>query len=210
MLNAMPKLTATRERPNGMRQALTALGLSAVLATCIALIPGSRVAACSCISQTPEQALNAAAAVFEGVVAAGPLDEGRQAAPNASDPVFRFAIDAVVKGGPLPGWIDVATMEGTSCGIGLARGNRWRIFAGDSGSALFVEVCAPNELLAERAPIPPWVPIPPEPAAPGNPLVATGPGSDVDAGIPPGLLIAAGTAGLLLLASAIAFRRRTS
>jgi hypothetical protein len=175
-----------------VRQLLTALCLAATTAACLALIPVSRAAACSCLMGTQQEALARASVVFEGVVAAGPRDAVAPLAPGFGDVVFRFVVDDAVKGGPLPERIDIATsIDGASCGAGFDIGQRWRVYASAENGVLFSGLCSGNELLAERAAIPP---------------VSTGPPISDSTSLPPQLLLAVGVACALALASTLAFR----
>jgi len=144
---------------------------------------------------TEEQALAAAEVVFDGVVAARPRDLLGQPQDGLIRATVTFAVENAIKGGPLPERIQIET-DGTnsSCAVGFAVGQRWRVYAATwDGGPLATGGCSNNQLLAEGAEIPP--------------MRATGDEGHSHTGLPRELLLAFGAAGLLAIASVVAFRR---
>lgn len=143
-------------------RALIAVGAALTIAATMSLLPVSRALACSCVGFTEDEALARADVVFEGVVTGEPLWVWLWITNDfASDVRYEFAVEDVIKGGPLPDRVQVATAQsGASCGAGFARGERWRVFALGSGDDLASGLCNGNRLLGEepnRAPAAPVV-----------------------------------------------------
>jgi hypothetical protein len=176
-----------------------ALGLTTalLLAASAALVPTQIATACSCIAITDAEALAKSLVAFEGVVADGPREVLPPQDPFTSA-VVTFAVDNTLKGGPLPDRMAIRT-DGmnSSCSLGFAVGQRWRIYAAVwDGRPLSTGGCSNNQLLAEGVPIPPSSPADEAPTG--------------DDQIPLGVWVALAAAAAVVLASAIAFRRAGS
>src|SRR5687768_18581197 len=108
-----------------------------LFATAAAAFSCPAVALASCIPQTPEQQLQNAAVVFEGVALEGPTATGVQ----------RFRADRYVKGdGPAVVAVStgvVARTDGsgsiTSVSVEAAAGERWRVYATKSADGRVLE-----------------------------------------------------------------------
>ena len=176
-----------------MRTPIT-LCLAAMLGLALVGMTAGRAAACSCAMGSEAQALADSVVAFEGVVADGPR-EPRQEPAGFDDTAFTFAVQEVLKGGPLPERLVIVTsLSGASCGAGFAVGQRWRVYASAlDGGRLYSGLCSNNQLLDERAAIPP----PPSEAEAGN----------ADPNIPFGVWIGLAAAGAVALVSGVAFRR---
>jgi hypothetical protein len=140
-----------------MVRVLASTMAAAALAIGLVMLPVHRAMACSCAEISEKQATNQAAVVFEGVVVGGPIEILGQVVSSADPVDFEFAVQNVIKGGPLPDRIEVETARsGASCGAEFAVGQRWRVFAhGNAPDHLSSHLCGGNRLLDEQAPIPP-------------------------------------------------------
>ena len=141
-------------------RALLAAGAALAMAATLSMFPVSRALACSCALTSEDDALAYADVVFEGEVTREPLWAWLWITNDASDVRYEFTVDDVIKGGPLPARIQLATAQsGASCGAEFAHGERWRVFASGAGDDLASGLCSGNRLLREGAMPPPASPI---------------------------------------------------
>lgn len=166
-----------------------ALAAGAALAVVLTVVgPISRAYACSCVQLGPGQALEFADLAFEGVVLG--VSSGGPAPIDGFDQVrYSFAVQTMLKGRG----VDTIELEtagsGAACGTEFSAGQLWRVYAAGGPGAWSTGLCSGNELLAERAPIPPL-----EEEPPGPP--------------PAGLLVALGASAVVAGVSLWAFTRR--
>lgn len=185
--------------------------MKAILATAFAIglasMPVEQVTACSCAPFTPEEAADAADAVFAGtVVRASPvgMDAGPLGAVAATTGVpsplggtiFTFAVDGVAKG-PVGTQADVlAGGDGGTCGMSFGLNERWLVFTTWDGAIHRTGLCSGN-LLLEAGAEPPLALTPPE-----------GGETEADASVIPMPMVALfGVIALVLAVSWVAFRR---
>ncbi|MEX0630734.1 MAG: hypothetical protein WEE67_06460 [Chloroflexota bacterium] len=171
-------------------RALLGLTLAAAL---IASFP-VRVAACTCGGTSEDSALEHADVAFVGVVAA--VED-----PNllswftysTGDPIlYTFAVEESLKSDPGRFVVIRSYRDGSSCGVPMAIGERWRIYAHRQDlfgnvrdGELWVWLCDANQRLATGLPAPPV------------------PGSTA-----PIMVIGVAAAGLLVLGTLASRRRR--
>ena len=133
-------------------RALLAAAVALAIAATLSLLPVSRAVACSCAVFSEDDALAYADVVFEGEVTREPLWVWLWITNDASDVRYEFAVDDVIKGGPLPDRVQIATAQsGASCGAEFAHGERWRVFASGAGVDLASGLCSGNRLLGDEA-----------------------------------------------------------
>src|SRR5688500_9373483 len=177
--------------------AARALGLLAM--------PSERVAACSCAGFGPEEAAQAADAVFAGTVvgdrsAGGEI--GRPVAATVPFPeqfgqrMYTFAVDGVAKGDVASVVDGLAGGDGASCGMSFGMDERWLVFTTFDGAVHSTGLCAGNMPLEAGADAP-------------LPLTApTAAESDAEpAEVPLPALALLGVVALVLAVSWLAFRR---
>lgn len=167
-----------------------ALAAGATLAALLILVgPISRAYACSCVQLEPGQALEFADVAFEGVVLG--VSGGAPAPIDGLDVVrYSFAVQTMLKGRGVDTIELETTSSGAACGTEFSAGQLWRVYAAGEPGAWGTGLCSGNELLAERAPIPPLVE-----ESPGPP--------------PAGVLVALGASALVAGVSIWAFTRRS-
>ena len=133
-------------------RALLAAGTALAIAATLSLLPVSRALACSCALTSEDDALAYADVAFEGVVTQEPLWVWLWITNDASDVRYEFAVHDVIKGGPLPDRVQIATSQSSaSCGAEFAQGERWRVFATGAGDDLASGLCSGNRPLGEGA-----------------------------------------------------------
>ena len=178
---------------------------AAALALGLLAMPAERVAACSCAGFGPEEAAQAADAVFAGTVvgdrSAG-ADVGRPFAATVPFPdqfgqrMYTFAVDGVAKG-DVASVVDVlAGGDGASCGMSFGMDERWLVFTTFDGAVHSTGLCSGNVPLEAGgdAPLPLTAPTVAE-------------SEEEPAGVPLPALALLGVVGLVLAVSWLAFRR---
>jgi len=181
------------------------------VALAVAAFPASRAAACSCAGfSTPVEAARAAIGsgqlVFIGTVT-GSAPAGRDANLGGQLTRYAFAVEAASQPtGPMVEVRAIGGDGGASCGIEFGAGQRWMIAADGAPEGYSTHLCAANvsvggleadevnalaELLDAR------------------PSVAES-GGESGIHVPTEIIVVAGGIGILLVASALAFRRRVS
>ena len=134
------------------RRAFVALALVAG----ITMLAPSRAAACLCGSRSDDPEIPGDLA-FVGVVAA--RDE-----PNllslfdppsfGSGVAYTFAVEEVLKGNAGNFATIRSGIGGGDCGIPMAVGERWRIYASLADGEYWVSICGPSQLVAAGVPVP--------------------------------------------------------
>lgn len=130
--------------------------LGPALALMVLLVPVEQVAACSCVGFGPQEAAEAADAVFAGtVVADRPIgaEPGRPFAATVPFPeqfgqrMFTFAVDGVAKGDVATSVDVLAGGDGASCGMSFGMDERWLVFTTFDGGTHTTGLCSGNLLL---------------------------------------------------------------
>ncbi|MGH2462635.1 MAG: hypothetical protein ACRDFZ_03290 [Candidatus Limnocylindria bacterium] len=138
------------------------LGLT--LAAALMVFTPVRVAACTCAGTSEDSALEHADVAFVGVVAA--VEDPNLLSGfmySGGDPIlYTFAVEESLKGDPGGFVVIRSNRDGAACGIPMAVGERWRIYAHRQdlfGSVrageLWVWLCDANQRLATGVPVPP-------------------------------------------------------
>lgn len=157
---------------------LLPLATSVILCTVgFALGTSERVAACSCVALTDEEAFASADAVFTGELVDVVTPPGDSF--SSSDPErFVFEVDAVFKGAVFARQAVVTARDGASCGLEISGRGPFVVFArtepdGITGGAvsgeLYSNLCSGTRELAMRA-IPAGFGAPTAPAAGSSPV----------------------------------------
>ncbi|HEX7197441.1 MAG TPA: hypothetical protein VF364_11490 [Candidatus Limnocylindria bacterium] len=195
---------ATEEDARASQPAMKLLAAAAMALGLLAM-PVEQVAACSCAMFGPEEAAQAADAVFAGTVVGDRSlgsDVGRPFAATVPFPeqfgqrMYTFSVDGVAKG-DVPSVVDVlAGGDGASCGMTFGMDERWLIFTTFDGAVHTTGLCSGNTPLEAGADAP-------------LPLTApTEAGPDPEpAGIPLPALALLGVVAAVLAVSWLAFRR---
>jgi hypothetical protein len=170
-----------------------------VLASAVATLAPSSVAACSCAAMPPEEMLTMSDAAFAGTVVAvqeGAVPVGGKGG-GIPQTIYTFEVDGVAAGAIGPEAAVLAGGDSAGCGMSFGVGERWFVFATSDGSMLTTGLCSGNVMLApDDAP-----PLPVEPPDPDY--------QAPDAGIQVPVPLLVGLGGVLLIGgvSFVAFRR---
>lgn len=151
-----PEPMRARGRPSAMRSPSAVVAVF-LLTMSLSLLPLASAVACSCVQLGPGQALANADAAFVGVVAAAQDPSAGNPIVGSADPiVYSVVVEEALKGDLPEGQRVVLTSarDGASCGISLAVGDRWRLYANVDGSALTTGLCSGSELLARGVAVP--------------------------------------------------------
>lgn len=133
-----------------VRRSVAVLAFALVLG---ALIPG-RAAACLCGGRSDDPAVPGDLA-FIGVVARrdepGPLSAMGPTWPGVR---YTFAVEEVLKG-TAGDFVTIRSGMGDhDCGVVMAVGERWRIFADAFEDEYYVSICGPSQIVATGVPVP--------------------------------------------------------
>ena len=112
------------------------------------LLRHSPAQACSCLSQTPEQAFESAGAVFEGRVLETQMEQGR---PEGSLPRVRvrFGVVQSWKGVKSEQLWAITPSAREACGYDFQVGRSYLVYASSGGSEMTVSSCGHTKPIAE-------------------------------------------------------------
>lgn len=130
------------------------LGLAAALVL-LALTPRP-AAACLCGSTSNDSATDRAYAVFVGVVTQIDDPNWSPISYSTGDPIYyTFAVEAWRKNDLGPSVVVRSARDGTSCGLVMAIGERWLLYAERFEGELTVGSCGAHQRLAAGIAVPP-------------------------------------------------------
>lgn len=139
-----------------VRRSVAVLALALVLG---ALTPG-RTAACLCGGRSDDPAVPGDLA-FVGVVARRDEPSLLSDIGSSSGGVrYTFAVEEVLKGHAGDFVTIRSGIGGGDCGVVMAVGERWRIFAHVFEGEYWVWICGPSQLVSAGVPVPPAPPGP--------------------------------------------------
>ncbi|MBA2322325.1 MAG: hypothetical protein H0V89_14365 [Deltaproteobacteria bacterium] len=112
--------------------------------------------ACSCIDRSTPELLDASTAVFLGdagaASAAGGSSSGCSFVPLLGDEGTEFVVIEAFKGVEVGDTVFVAHgTDGDSCGVAIADGERWLVFAEPNDDGLFTSLCSGSALESDSA-----------------------------------------------------------
>jgi hypothetical protein len=143
---------------------------AAALAALALATPVTRVAACSCAGGTLEQLVASSDLAFTGVPIDAYIKAGQRPGihPDDASLVYTFAVDGVIKGGPIVNrQIKVEAKGGLagSCGIRFEANRRSVVLASANGSGWMTTSCSGSRPIGADEALPVAVTEPPPPSA---------------------------------------------